>query len=118
MEEGRRRAFGRAWTKESVWAHWKGLRGVVIGGGAGLPGVASIAAQPLSYGNPREVITSEMISLRIEPLPGATELHGIAYGLSIPLAEYERHWPPGEVPRMERDRGPFPKRDADFHDDW
>lgn len=120
MTDAFRRAFSRAYAKEHAWDHWRGLRGALIGGGRNLPGVASVVEQDLTYGNPHETIRPEMVTLRIAPIPEATDLHGIAYGLSIPMAEYELHWPPDAVPEMERDHTPFhdTNRYVDFHDDW
>ena len=120
MHQGFRRAFSRALSKERVWDRWKGLKGAVIGGGRPMPGVADVFFKPISYGNPNEVIKAAQIPLRIAPIEGATELHGIAYGLSVPFAEYFEHWRPGDVPEMERNHTRFSdvNRHVDFHDYW
>ncbi len=118
LEKGRKKAFGRAWSKERCWEHWKGLRAALIGGGKSVPGVDMVVRQAFSYGNPQEAIAPDMIPLRIPVLPGATELHGIAYGLSIPVAEYYEHWAPDEVAEMAQSEVPYddPSRYVDYYD--
>ena len=117
MSQGFRRAFSRAYPKERVWDRWKGLKGAVIGGGRPMPGVADVFFRAISYGNPDEAIKAVSIPLRIAPIEGATELHGIAYGLSIPLDDYFEYWPPGDVNPWVTD-GPSHGTPGDFHDDW
>ncbi len=98
---GRVRAFRRAYLKETLWSRWQGIRGTLIGGGVRIPGVTSECLGKFSYGNVSADIHPKEIRMRFERLLGATSLHGIAYGLSIPIAEHFESWHPEEISPLE-----------------
>lgn len=101
---GRNRAFDRSRRKEMSWSNWKGVQALIIGGARDLPGVQRALTWPISYGHPDETIYPRGAPCDVPEIDGMTELHRIAYGLSIPMAEYYDYWLPSDVEVLELPR--------------
>ncbi|MFH1920791.1 MAG: hypothetical protein ABIP48_12985, partial [Planctomycetota bacterium] len=114
ITQGRRTAFRRAYVKESRMETWKReMRGAaVLGGASQLPGIRRHCTDSLRTAVECEFIKVTDIPLRKPLPPDATELHRIAFGLSIPPTQFYEHWRPDEVESFrppERERyDPFP----------
>ncbi|MFC1708365.1 hypothetical protein ACFL59_16355, partial [Planctomycetota bacterium] len=104
LHAARGRAFGRALQKEPL-DRWKAIDGFAIGGAMNMPGVAETCLGPLPTGVGTQKIKTFRRKPRFADVPGATDLHGIAIGLSIPGLEFHEYDPPGEVPAVERASG-------------
>ncbi len=99
ITQGRRTAFGRAYVKERRMETWKReMRGAaVLGGASQLPGIRRHCTDPLRTAVECEFIMVADIPLRKALPPDATELHRIAFGLSIPPTQFYEHWRPDQV---------------------
>lgn len=114
ITEGRHRAFGQAYSKEREMEVWKReMRGAaVLGGGSRLADIRRHCVRPLRTGMGGETIRVVDIPLRRAMPPNATEIHSIAFGLSIPPTQFYSHWRPDEVesfkPPAREQYDPFP----------
>jgi hypothetical protein len=114
ITEARWRAFGRAYDKERSMETWKReMRGAaVLGGGSQLPGIRRHCTGSLRTGVECEAIRVADIPLRKAMPADATELHRMAFGLSIPPTQFYPHWRPDEVDPFRPPEGerydPFP----------
>lgn len=96
--EGRKRAFYERARPKDLWQNWrKGLRAIAMGGGSEIPGVKDTLLSPLRTNVHGEYIRPEEEDFEVSLPHGATPLHAIAYGLSIPAAQYYDAWDPSEV---------------------
>jgi hypothetical protein len=113
IDEARRVAFGLAYNKERQMHTWKEqMQGAaVLGGGANFPEIRRQCVAPFTPVE-GETIRVADIPLRKAMLAGATELHRMAFGLSIPPTQFYPYWRPDQVeslPPRERERyNPFP----------
>jgi len=110
--EGRRCALGRAAEKEKpLWPRWRNLAGTVIGGGSLIPGVVKTCTERIRTGGWKQDIVPDHVSLRLTKELGKYQLHGIAYGLSVPAAYHEDYWRPdvqspiGQIPGLVASSG-------------
>lgn len=114
ISDGRKKAFGRAYTKEKRMKTWhEQFQGAaVMGGGSQIGDLQEFCVSPLKTGNGNETIRVDNIPLRKEMPIEATELHRIAFGLSIPPTQFYGHWRPDEVEPLEKVKqtkfDPFP----------
>jgi hypothetical protein len=115
MQRGRNIAFDRAYKKENAGERWEGLKVILMGGGASIPDVPEFLKSNIRYPSPDDPIRADEVTFDVAPLEGATRLHGIAHGLSIPIARYSEHWDPSEFGpidlRAREAYDPFPGGD-------
>ena len=97
IKRGFRVALKKSYEKEKVWDRWRNLKLVIIGGPRDIPGIAETLLQKIPTGHPPTDFAPELLRVKMAELDGMTELHGIAYGLSIPRGEYDDYWHPEEV---------------------
>lgn len=97
-KRGRSRAFGLARRKEQL-ARWEDepITGFLVGGGAKMPGVRQTCLGPLETGVGDRTARVHARELELVDVSGATPLHWIASGLSIPVHEFEPYYPPEDV---------------------
>lgn len=122
ISNGRHKAFGRAYTKEQKMETWRRhFRGAaVMGGGSQIGNLRKYCVAPLTTGNGYETIRVDDIPLCKKMPVDATELHQIAFGLSIPPTQFYNYWRPDEV---EPTQYPTPtvydpfKYGTHYHDD-
>ena len=122
IDAGRRRAFGRAYAKEQKMKTWKKqFRGAtVLGGGSQIGNMRSHCVAPLTIGVGYETIRVDDIPLREEILVNATELHHMAFGLSIPPTQFYDYLRPDEVEPTQYPKPPVYdpfKYGTPYHDD-
>jgi len=113
IKEGKNRAFKDAYPTQKNMELWKNdFRGAaVLGGGSRLPGIREYCIAPLPTGVGNDTIKVPEISLRKIMPSDATELHRIAFGLSIPPTQFYDYWRPEE---LDNSIPTFPKKE----DNW
>ncbi len=120
IKESRFEGFRRAFKKEQKLERWfEGLEkeggGAVFGGGSWINGIKKACLAPIPIWQGDQAIHPEKVSLKKKLPMGMSELHRIAYGLSIPAWEFFEGWPPDSVsdfkppapPMYNHDRNPY-----------
>jgi hypothetical protein len=120
IQEGRHRAFVKAYEKWGSMEGWrKNLQercgGAAIGGGSLINRVQDACFAKMETGVDRDYIKPQQIRLD-RPLPnGMSELHRIAFGLSFPWQEFFESWAPEFLPPDWFPSPPVPAHDTNVY---
>jgi hypothetical protein len=96
MSRARSRGFGLAMGIESM-DRWDDVTAFVIGGARHMPGVTLTCGADLRTGVGKNKVPVFHRSLALSGVKGATDLHWIAYGLSVPIHEFHDYESPEEA---------------------